>query len=284
MGTAYHAGVEALNRGKSIDDAAGAIAACGLEEFDATRISCLVAGWQWRWGNAPAFRKVLAAEQVFEFPLPGHTNRRPKLYAGKIDVIGELDDGRVAVGEYKTATEKLDKGSDYWRRLLIDRQISGYIVGARVLGYPAETVLYDAARLPGLRQKLLTKQQRALTGEPDGTRESLDQYAARLMDDIAARPDWYYARETIDRLDADIARQLDELAMYGKMIDTARKLNHWPRNTDACRSIWGLCPYFGPCADNYDPVARGVPAGFKKVEDVHVELTLMESDREEAAT
>jgi hypothetical protein len=105
IGSAYHAGLEALNRGGTIDAAVAAARAVAANDIDRERVACMVAGWHWRWSEAPAFRKVLATEQVFEFVL-----RDDRTYAGKIDVIGELADGRVAVGEYKTASEDLSAG------------------------------------------------------------------------------------------------------------------------------------------------------------------------------
>lgn len=275
IGTAYHAGLEALNRGGTIDSAVSVARAPSLDDADRERVACLVAGWQWRWSNAPAFRKILAVEKVFEFkPI----RRARWSYAGKIDVIGELEDGRIAVGENKTTTDDLSPGSDYWRRLQIDRQISGYILGARSLGFPASTVLYDAARLPGLKPKLIAKK----NGGDGVRREDMEQYGARIMESIAEKPDWYYRREEVPRLDAEIEHAIEEIADYHAMIQNARKRGRWPRNTDACRSLWGRCRYFGPCADSYNPETQGIPNGFRKVENVHAELTVGATDEEQS--
>lgn len=268
IGKAYHGALEAMNRGTAPDLAAASCRTADLDDVDREIAACMAAGWSWRWREAPQFAKVLAVEQVFEFR-PVKSKRWS--VAGKIDVIGELPDGRVAVGEYKTTTEDLSKGTDYWRRLLIDRQCSGYVLGARALGYPVDTVSYDACRLPGIRPRLLTAVQRKLSGAPEGTRESLDQYAERLMASIAEKPDWYYGREEIPRLDADLEEWRADMAHVVAMLTQSRKVNRWPRNTDACKR-WGTCPYFNPCSASHDPTTQGVPSGFVKVEDVHVEL------------
>ena len=68
-----------------------------------------------------------------------------------------LPDGRVAIVEFKTTRDEISPGSDYWKRLNIDRQVSVYMLGARALGYDATAVLYDAARVPGLRPRLLSR-------------------------------------------------------------------------------------------------------------------------------
>jgi len=267
IGSAYHAGIEALNRGAAVEEAVEiARAAAPANDIDPERAACMVAGWEWRWRDAPMFRRVLEVERVFEFR-PVKSARWT--CAGKIDVIGELPDGRVAIGEYKTASEDLSPGSDYWRRLLIDRQVSLYVLGARSLGYDVDTVIYDAARLPGLRPRLISR----TTGE----RESPEQYARRIADSLAEKPDWYFARAEIPRLPADIETFRAELAHLVLAERASRKSGVWPRNTDACRR-WGTCPYFGPCADSYDVESSGLPNGYERVQDVHAELTIGVTD------
>ena len=263
IGRAYHAALEAINGGGDPGAAAASCREADLDDVDRELAACMVAGWSWRWSESPQFRKVLASERVFEFrPFNGARFT----IAGKIDVIGELHDGRVAVGEYKTCADDLSPGSDYWRRLLIDRQISGYILGARAIGFPAETVVYDAARKPGLRPRLMSRKK-----DSDGEREDMAAFADRLMADIGQRPDWYYGRQEIQRLDADLEEWRADVAQSAAMIAASRKAGRWPRNTDSCMR-WGKCGYFGPCADSYDPTTRGLPSGFVKVENVHTEL------------
>ncbi|MFH1603651.1 MAG: PD-(D/E)XK nuclease family protein, partial [Pseudomonadota bacterium] len=99
IGKAYHAALERLNRGESLGSAVAACRAADLDEVDRELAACMVAGWAWRWSEAPQFARILAVEQVFEFKPVRRVRWKA---AGKIDVIGELADGRVAVGEYKT--------------------------------------------------------------------------------------------------------------------------------------------------------------------------------------
>ncbi len=270
IGSAYHAGIEALNLGATVDQAIAKSRNAAPNEIDAERVACMVSGWHWRWREAPAFRRVLATEKVFEFK---PVKRSRWTCAGKIDVIGELPDGRVAIGEYKTASEDLSPGSDYWRRLLIDRQVSLYVLGARSLGYDVDTVVYDAARLPGLKPRLLTRRE----GGGNGERENMEQYAARIAESMGEKPDWYFARAEIPRLPRDIEQFRTDLVHVVKSVRASGRAGVWPRNTDACRR-WGACPYFGPCADCYDVETSGIPNGYERVTDVHAELTIGETD------
>lgn len=299
VGTGYHRGLEAILLGRSIEEAASA-AREGIEsEIDREIAACMVSGWAWRWQNAPLFKRVLATEKVFEYrPVKGSR----WTWAGKIDAIGELEDGRVAVAEFKTTTDAIDPESNYWRRLLIDRQISGYVLGARALGFKrVDTVMYDVAKVPDIapRQvplldedgtKIVLDSSGARVRTKDGKkwRESGDssqgyelqtrtetpaEFSDRFMADIGNRPDHYYNRMEIPRLPSDLEDAEADFAHFASMIRQSQKAGRWPRNTDACMR-WGVCPYFDPCSAAHDPEQHGLPTGFKRVDDVHVELTI----------
>lgn len=62
----------------------------------------------------------------------------------------------VYVVEHKTAGVEIVAGSPYWRRLVLDSQVSNYIVGARALGHEPVGVLYDVVRKVRLTPKLAT--------------------------------------------------------------------------------------------------------------------------------
>ena len=271
LGKVFHAALECLNQGGAEDDATAICYQSGLEPAEQERVACMVAGWAWRWAAAPAFKRILASERAFEFRV---VKRARWMFAGKIDVIGELENGEVAVGEYKTTTEDIAPDSDYWRRLLIDRQISGYMLGARELGFPATTVLYDVARKPAhdlLRatpeEKRKYKKDGTLYANQREVDEPLEDYRGRLMDTIVEKPDYYYQRQEIPRLDADLELWREEVAHLSRTM----RGKFWPRNTDHCKR-WGTCPYFNPCTSMYDLATQGTPNGFERVDNIHREL------------
>lgn len=123
-------------------------------------LSTLLGCYSWRYAEADANLRIVATELQFEIPIINpDTGRASRTFtqAGKLDKIVELPDGRLALMEHKTAGVDVSPGSDYWRRLLIDSQISTYVIAARALGYNIDTVLYDVIRKPTIGQALLTQ-------------------------------------------------------------------------------------------------------------------------------
>ena len=153
--------------------------------------------------------------------------------AGEFDAIGVLD-GRTVIVEYKTTSEDLSPGSSYWRRVQkIDPQASTYLVAAKALRIPTDTIVWDALRKPALRGK---------KGETD------DQLFERAVLDMAARPDWYFMRSTIVRLEFERTAYEHDIAGVAEMM-AARPM---ARNPDSCMK-WGReCDFFGVCSGDVE--------------------------------
>lgn len=275
FGSAYHRGMERRNGGVSLVDvvaeARTGYATCP-DWADPTdwAVECetlaqLLAGYFWRYENDDL--EVLAAERPFEIPLTNPDTGKPSrafLLAGKIDAIVRLPDGRLAVLEYKTAGEDISSDSEYWLRLRCDGQISLYVIAARALGFDVATVLYDVTRKPTIRLR---------------QNESPQQYGQRLLDDIATRPDFYYARREIPRLEHDLAefraevwqqaQQLLEIRRRADRLDDPSRA--WFRN--AGRWTCGWCDFAQLCLNGVR-VAPGsaVPSGYQILANPHPEL------------
>lgn len=300
LGTGVHAGLDARNKGHDEQSAiaiacapyADAITAAQTPEhaFDlaveSETVARLLAGYFWRWqvGEAdPDIDSIVASEVAFDFPIRNpETNATTRTYrfAGKIDGIARLRDGRLAVVEHKTAKSP---DENYWARLQIDQQISGYYIAAHELGHLVQTVLYDVIKKPGIRPKAVTKdlakvwaQERTYFGEDfsdteivAGMTETPAMYGARLADEIHNDPDKYYVRREIPRLQADIDDFRAELwQMQQDMADAMKKGRHY-RNTAACVGF-GACEYLPICANGIDP--DNPPDGFVRVDHLHTEL------------
>jgi hypothetical protein len=204
-------------------------------------------------GLAPL--KMIASEIEFALPLRNAKGRKTGSYiAGKIDGIGRWNN-ELAVVEHKTTSDNIEPGSDYWRRLAIDQQISLYYYAAPELGFDVATVLYDVIRKPTIRLRKA---------------ETPAEYGVRLAADIAERPAYYYCRREIPRLRADLDEAMNEVRHMDLLLRHARRNNAWPRNTAVCVFPY-RCEFFNLCCNGYDPAA-GVPSGYVQLTTPHPEL------------
>lgn len=243
---------------------------------------------------------TIAAEKEFNLPIVNPDSGMPtRLFTsgGKIDGIVKLPDGRLAVEETKSAGVDIAPDADYWRRLEIDEQITNYVYAARELGHNVACVLYDVIRKPAIKPcqvPLLDEAGEKVVLDADGKRvlkgngqpratgdkekgwilqirmETAQEYGDRLSEDIAARPEFYYQRKEIARLDRDIELFEHELWDQQQMLATCKRRNHWYRNTAACLKPY-RCEFFELCVNNYQE-GQPLPAGFKTLENVHPEL------------
>jgi hypothetical protein len=195
-------------------------------------------------------------------PVSGSTSRTFEL-AGKIDAIAEDENGRLLIVEHKTTSEDISPASDYWPRLSIDGQVSGYYIGAEVMGYEVEYCLYDVIKKPALRPYKATPAE-DLKYKKDGMLyancrledETPTEYGARLMADIDSRPDYYFARREIVRMQDEMVDYLYDMWGCAREIREAQLSSRWPRNPNACKR-YGICEYFPVCtkvASLEDPI------------------------------
>ena len=274
FGSGFHHGLELAASGMSSDlaiQAATADYATCPDWADPTdwaveceTLKALLAGHFWRYGQDNL--EFVAVETTFEIPLvnpdTGAVSRSFTL-AGKIDAIIRLSDGRLAVQEYKTAGEDVGQGSEYWARLRCDGQISMYVLAARALGHDVATVLYDVTRKPSIRLR---------------QNETPEQYGQRLLADISDRPDFYFQRREVPRLDEDLAQFQAELWQQAQqLLEIRRRADRlanpagaWFRNVS--RMTCGYCEFSDLCLNGTAVEAANPPAGYQILTDVNPEL------------
>lgn len=189
---------------------------------------------------------------------------------------------------HNTAGESIELGGDYWRRCRMDAQISRYYLAARELGYDVSTVVYDVARKPQIRPKAIAKADRAqataygryfdqtiTSACPE--RETPDLFGARLRADIAERPDHYYQRAEIPRLESDLDDFAAEQWQIAQQIVAGERFGRFYRNTNACTSPY-RCTYFDVCSNHsLDSIQQTTPDGFKRADVLHPELVTTET-------
>jgi hypothetical protein len=289
MGSAIHDGLEYFCRRKPVEDAITVIrdtysatpdwAMEHLDEWftECAAIVALVTGYYWLYSNDDL--EILDTEKSFRLPLINPDGRASQLFdhGGKRDARARLPDGRIAIVEHKTCGEDIAPGSDYWTRLRIDQQISGYWVAAEAMGETPDTVLYDVIRKPTIKRLLATppdKLKRTKNGKLYANQREVDmtpdEFGLRLLSDIYERPDFYYQRQEIPRLVADIESFRHELWQTQKMIRHCQLNEYWFKNVSAWTCPF--CEFKDLCYQSVYPIGDATPAGFVRLENVHPEL------------
>ena len=259
FGSAWHAAMEGRWQGLPFEAALeGALKDRAFEEIQVATLSGLLAGYYRRY-EADCV-KELHAEVEFRLPLAGS---RTFDAGGKIDGLGVLHDGRLALVEHKTCGTDISADSDYWLRLRFNQQVYQYVLAARALGWDVQVVIYDVTRKPAIRQK---------------QNETAAEFGDRLVADAKERPEFYFARREVPILDQDLAEfEVQRLALSRQILffrsaaRNARRPEHgWPRNCNemTCK----FCEFESFCMANVSADAAHPPAGFR-VGAVNPELT-----------
>lgn len=104
-------------------------------------------------------------------------------------------------------------------------------------------------------------------------RESVEMFGARLLQDIYARPDFYFVRREIARTDAEIDGFKKQLFAVYQSQKSADRSGCWVENESACRATYA-CAYIPICyGAGADSVCDGktTPPGFRRI---FVDLTV----------
>jgi hypothetical protein len=274
VGSAFHAALDMFEKGIQPDETLQR----ALEDpYDLALVAAMVYGHMERWNGEQL--EVVATELQFDMPLRNPETGAPTQtwrMAGVIDRIVTLPDGRLALMEHKTTSRDFSPGADYWVRLHMDMQLSIYVIAARELGYDIATILYDVTRRPQLRPLKATPEEKRkykATGELYANLrdrdETPEEFAARVGGDIESRPDDYFARIEIARLDQDLEECAAELWAQQRALREAQLANRWYRDPGACFSPYP-CAYL-PICQNRD-LEEVTPTGFIRSAQQHPEL------------
>lgn len=276
-------------------------------------------GYVWKYGGDQF--ETLHTEIKFDLPLIQPRTGMPLpedevVLVGKIDRIVRVN-GRLMVVEYKSTSQDIDSGSDFWLKLKLDTQLSTYSYAGRRMGMEVEGTYYDVWKKPGIKPKLLTQGETkkfikegeycgvkftvkhgrstklcdppivsdqvlvdgVLTteikpGAKEGVfqiRETPEMFGARLLNDIYANPDKFFARKEIARTDKELVAFESELyALYQNMKSMDRTGHYW-KNETQCEATFkcDYCPicYYG----RGDAVVAGeTPDGFRRLQDATI--------------
>lgn len=212
---------------------------------------------------------------------------------------------KVYLLETKTTAEDISPGSTFWKRTILDPQLSIYIPALRKLGHDPVGAVYDVLRKPsqqpsgvplldddGLKivhnasgERVRTKDGKKWRQSGDAkqglvlqTREETpEEFRDRCLDAIGADPSRYYARGTVVRLEADEKEAAFDTWSTASHMREARKLNVYPRNPDSCMSWSRECEYLSVCAGMAsidDPVLFRHEASHVELDGLH-DLSLL---------
>ena len=220
--------------------------------------------------------------------------------AGKLDVRArELRTGARVIIDHKTTSQEIaDPNASYWRQLVIEGQVSHYILLEWEAGNKTDYGLWDVVRKPSISPKLLAKKDREvvlatrsycgsdltvsrLDEFASADRETPAMYASRLAQDcISERPEWYFQRRQMPRLDSEIREYAMELWGHSKDLLHARYMERHPRNSGACMNYGTPCKYLGICSGH--DTAHSEHWVVKP--QVHAELPMLEGNGKNVLT
>lgn len=294
FGSAIHAGLGAWWLGKGVEHAADLATANAIDPYEAAKMRVLLRGYDARWSSE--CHAVAGVETEFRAPLVNPETSAPSRtfeLGGKIDVL--LERGFI---EHKTTSKEIGVGSVYWRKLLLDPQVSTYYAGARSLGRDVERCVYDVIRKPAQRpsqvplkdedgvkivldlegNRVRTKNGKKWreTGDAElgyvlQTRpETPEEYELRLTEEVAANPDRYFQRGDVVRLEAEEREAQLDAWQLARAMREAEIAGRFPRNADACERFGGICAYFDVCSGT---ASLDDPTRFQRVDNVHQELS-----------
>ena len=264
FGTLWHLGMAAWWKPNQTPEERFAAAVEAMATDNAMTLATLtelMRGYTARWSDARY--TAVAIEREFSMPLvnPDTGDVHPTVgLMGILDKVVREPGSIDHVLEHKTTASDIESGSSYWDRVrTLDSQVSGYMDGARALGFDVVDCIYDVVRKPTIKPYKATpeesrkyKKDGTLYANQRETDETPEEYAVRLAADIAENPGKYYARGTIVRLEADELRHRRDTWSIVAQMSTGLRPVH---NRFACGDFGG-CDFKAVCegrADINDP-------------------------------
>lgn len=280
FGRLVHAGLEGWWNGVGdtrLDSAMLAMEPLVADPYDRVRAEAALVGYHTRWADVAL--EAVEVEAEFRAPLVNPLTNSPSRtwqLGGKVDGIVRDAEGRYWLIEHKTASGDIGIGSDYWKRLRMDPQVSLYYVGAAALGYEIQGCIYDVLGKPGIRPLRATPTESrkyradgALYANQRAEDESPEEFRARLFDAMSADPSAYFVRGEVVRLAGEVEEALYDLWQFSTQLRENERRGFFPRNPDSCVRYGRTCEFFGVCCGE---ASLDDPAIYRRLESPHPEL------------
>jgi hypothetical protein len=292
-------------------------------ELERTILLYSLSGHRWLYAAEEDQWEVIGSEIKIVIPVinPDTGRKMPKtVFVIKVDrLVRDRNTGAVYVWERKSTSHSITS-VEYWSSLAQGDQVSGYIYGARFAQAngllkpygitpedpPIAGAFCDVWHKPDIQPKRVSKadlKTLAETEEYCGTRishavdralpeiETPEMFGARLLTDIAERPEHYFAQREVARTDKELELFQRRLFNIGKQIRYVEKQNLWVCNLQSCENKF-RCEFLDLCRsgrmDNpndlfaqsiqhgitSDEGLAVIPAGYKKHHPIQEEVLL----------
>ena len=259
----------------------------------ATKCRALLRGYAQRWSDSIFIPREVerVASADLTNPATGRKSKDLKI-AGKLDVLAVhqtcASDRKLVLIDHKTTSDDItDPASAYWRQLVVESQPSHYMLLKWLNGLKIDMACWDVLHKPSINpRQLRTKAEKTFVVAnreyfgrkmsddvvawlQTNDRENLEMYEARLLHDCTVeRPNYYFQRRTIPRLDSEILEYAEELWDSGQLIIEARRKDRWPKHPGSCMNYGTPCRFLGICSNQDNPES----ANWKKRDCFHEEL------------
>jgi len=216
--------------------------AAAIDPVDAAKIAALLKHY-----SPPRSRFRFVDNQVrWEIPVrnpdTGYPMHGMRLLCIADSLLEDMETGATIVREAKSTTNDIKEFGPYWQRLQVDSQVNFYH-----LAFGANVLFYDVARRPTL--KCCGKDEAAAKERHETPTEQqiVDAYQDRLEADIADDPEKFFQWRPIHKTDDDLTVAMRDLYQQARMLRESWKQSWWPRNSNACRGMFGVCPFLQVC-------------------------------------
>ena len=261
----------------------------------AAKCRALMVGYDARWidaGYVPESAECVMTSDLYN-PDTQSKSRSFRL-AGKLDVRARYAGRKILFDHKSTSQDITDPNAPYWRQLVVEGQVTHYMLLEWLNGEKCDDAVWDVIRKPAISPKKLTKAEiKAVVslGEyfdlrvsehckqwfiAGNDRETVEMYEARLAHDCTKeRPEWYFARKSIPRTDGEVLEYARELWQHSKdMLYSRQQARLPPRNSGACMLYGSPCKFLGICSGYDTPDSDR----WQRKDSKHPELPMIDGD------
>lgn len=257
----------------------------------AAKVRALLVGYDARWRNAGYVALEVERPIVADLWNPD-TGRASRSFqtAGQLDVYVSLHRHNYLMDHKTTSVDISDPNAAYWQQLAVDAQSTHYQLLKWLHGEKPDGAIWDVTRKPQISPKRLSAaviksvaaerryfgrnlDDATVFGLQTSDSETLEMYEARLAHDCTVeRPEWYFQRRAVPRLDHEILEYAEDLWQIGQNILASRKQKRLPKNSGACLLYGSPCQFLGICSGHDSPESDR----WRRREHRHPELTELE--------